>query len=213
MKSIFFILFLFCLSSCHLLSYKQKPDVRFTQIIKSSPDINSKLLYNGLYSLVKIDSSYSISDSLGKKNDCYVDPIMVYSNGIIDYIGEIYITNIEKRIKYIKKKNLHPDLPFGVYRVNDEMIEASIYLVFEGNGDSFNIWYLCNFTGEIDGSKIINWRMIPPFPNFTRLEKRQNYNQEKMKYLTQAKDFEFKPFIQKTLLDSNSVWLNKFREK
>lgn len=211
MKKIFPIFILVTISSCHLLSYKQKPDDRFNLILNSTPDYDHKLLYHGLYSVVKIDSLSTTIDSLSNKDSVFIDPIMFYGNGIVDYIGKFYSTNFEKRINYIDQKNKFKNLPFGVFRVNDDSVEASIYIVFEGNSNSFNIWYLCNFTGMVSGDSITNWRMIPPYPNFTDLEKRQKFNQEKFNYLLQPKAFIFQPFIQKTFLDSNNVWLNKYR--
>ncbi len=212
MKQICTILITISLNSCHLLSYRQEPNEKFNQIINVLPDNNRELKYNGLYTLISIDSSSLVSDTIHRKDDSFIDPIMFYGNGIVDYIGDIYFSNNEKRKSYIDKKNKFTNLPCGIFSVNNKKIEASIYMVFEGNGDGFNIWYLCNFTGVIDGNRILNWKMIPPVPKFTKLEKRQDYNQKKITYLMQSKDFEFKPFIYKTMLDSNNIWINKYKK-
>jgi len=155
-----------------------------------------------------------IMDSLDKlhKNG-FIDPIVFYGNGVFTHLGYRSNYSPDEYEKIFRTQIMTGyNERWGVYSISDSIVKATIHWTFEGRGGSFSYSYLCNFEGVIVRKKILNWHMVEPYPNLSKLELGFVYNQSKLQYLKTPKEFTFTPFPEKTLVDSNAVWILKYRQ-
>jgi hypothetical protein len=206
------LLLMYILTGC---SYEQQLTASFIQTLnKPVLPYNNPLLLNGVYSMTDCEDAY-IMDSLNNlRKDGFIDPIIFYGNGVFTHLG--YCTNysIEKYQKIIKTQLATGYFQrWGVYNISDSLLKASIHWVFVGRGQSLSYSYLCNFEGIIEKNKILNWHMVEPYPSLSKLEQSFIENQIFLHYLKTPKEFTFKPFPEKTTVDSNAVWIMKYKNE
>ncbi len=205
------MLVLVLVNSC---SYKQQPTASFIQTLNKPvlPE-NNPLYLNGVYSMTDCEDTH-IMDSLNNLNkNGFIDPLVFYGNGVYTQFG--YRSNYSTdKYKEFFINGLATEYPkkWGVQSITDSLLKTTIHWVFVGRGGSFSYSYLCNFEGIIENNKIINWHLVEPYPKLSRLEHSFVYNQKLLLYLKTSKEYTFRPFPEKKSVDSNAVWIMKYKQ-
>jgi hypothetical protein len=212
-----FIIPILLTTGCRSFGYTEKPNKDFLLLLNKQSSNTDILQLNGLYSLVEFKGlTNQCSEGVNFDEDIFTDPLFFYGNNIYKNIGGLYSYTREgqKNIFLDSKDHLLNQAAWGVYVIRDSTIYAISYSYFVGTSSIWNNRLLCYFVGKIKSKqRIEDWHMIPPFPNLTRKQSEFKANKLKMIYLTTKKTFVFQKFPIKTSLDSNKVWVNKYKTK
>ena len=179
-------------------------------------DVSTGPLLNGVYTMVLYENSTHIIDSIHKvEGNGFITPIILYGNNIFSRTGQFAFHSIEEENHlFNNEKDFMLNKPWGVYQTEKDVIKAICYVSFRGNSHNWDNRYLCYFEGRMEGrAKIVNWHIVPPYPDLTDRELKYEYNQRILKELKANKTYEFRPFAAKTNIDSTKVWINKYKEE
>lgn len=178
-------------------------------------DVNTGPFLNGVYTMVLYENSSYIVDSINNAEGVgFIDPLIFYGNKIFSCTGLFSFHSIEwENHLFNDEKDFMLNRPWGTYHTENDVIKAICYVSFQGNSGNWDNRYLCYFEDRMEGrEKIVNWHIVPPYPDLTARELKYKYNQRILKELKANKTFEFRPFVAKTNIDSTKVWINKYRE-
>lgn len=212
---LFLILIIF--NSCRIFGYKEPANDRFIAILNNKKQTTDKgPLLSGVYTLVEYGNSSHIIDSIHKAEGIgFIDPMIFYGNNLVSQASLFSFHSIEWETHlFVDEKEFMLNKPWGVYEIEYDVIKTIKYVSFRGNSHNWDNRYLCYFVGRMEGrTRIVDWQMIPPYPDLTKRELEYEYNQRILVYLKTQKSFEYKPFLLKTNIDSTKVWINKFRNQ
>jgi len=209
------LLLIISLQSCRIFGYTESPNEQFVEILnKKSQPSDTEPLLDGIYTLTLYDNSSHIIDSIHNVEGAgFICPLIFYGNNLVSRTGlfsfhsEEWLTHL-----FLDETEFMLNKPWGVYDNENGFIKAIIYVSFRGNSHNWDNRYLCYFEGRMEGrEKIVDWHIVPPFPDLTKRELEYKYNQQILKFLKTFKSYEYRPFPMKTNIDSTKVWINKFR--
>jgi hypothetical protein len=209
------MLIVFSLQSCRIFGYTESPNELFVEILNKKNELSdTRLLLNGVYTLTLYYSSSQIIDSIHNVNGAgFISPLIFYGNNLVSETGlsfhsEEWLTHL-----FLDEKEFMSNKPWGVYENENGFVKAIIYVSFRGNSHNWDNRYLCYFEGRMEGrEKIVDWHIVPPFPDLTKRELKYKYNQQILAYLKALKTYEYRLFPMKTNIDSTKVWINKYRQ-
>jgi hypothetical protein len=146
-------------------------------------------------------------NTINNKTIC-VNRLLFYKNNLVLCIlgySNDSLAEVNHLIKYGQyQTNVNK---WGVYSIDSDTIKAIIYWCFNRNHSNLYIDKACYYSGIITtGDSIINWRMIPPYPEYNR-----TYNPDYTSFETIPQTLHYIKFPAKLMVDSNKVWLNKYR--
>lgn len=210
-----FIIPILFTTGCRSFGYIEKPSNDFLDLLNAESTNTDILFLNGLYQLVEYNGSTNkITETKLREGVGYIDPMYFYGNNVFTRTGGLrsHSDSWESSFFVEQKDFLLNRSSWGVYKVKDSIIYAIAYIYFVSSSDIMNTRYLCYFTGKIKNkSRIEEWQMIPPYPLLTKNQAKLNANISQLMYLKAKKTFVFQKFPIKTSLDSNKVWINKFK--
>lgn len=206
------------LVACRSFGFVQRPSNDFLHYLNNNQVNNSvSPSLNGLYHLVEFDkSSKEIETAYTNFGEGIIAPIYFYGNHLIKARGTFYFdcSSINREFYSFKDypNSLLDSKLWGVWSVSDSMINAICYTIFASQSSIWNCYYLCHYQGKLDGKdRIVDWHMVPPYPELTEFQLSFGVNLRQLEYLKAKKTFVFQKFPIKTALDSNKVWINRYK--
>ena len=134
------------------------------------------------------------------------EPIIFFRNGNVLFQKRL-TPRKEVFLDWISGNYLYQSEGWGTYNVEGNIVTAIIYINFKrGSAYSPILRTPCIFEGNItDPSAIENWRMIPPYPTYT---KDADKNEEYANFLKESITVSFKPIPEIGLIQPLKAWLN-----
>jgi len=209
------LLIIVSFSSCRIFGYIESPNEQFIEMLNNkSQGTEVGPLLSGIYTLALFENSSHIIDSIHiAKGIGFISPLIFYGNNLISRTGQFSFHSMEwESHLFNEEKEFMLSKPWGVYKTENEVIKAICYVSFRGNSHNWDNRYLCYFEGRMEGrTKIVDWHIIPPFPDLKKGELEYSYNQRILTFLKAYKTYEYRPFPMKTNIDSTKIWINQFR--
>lgn len=213
-----FLLVTATLFACRGLGYIQKPSNDLIYQLNNKGNGSTILpSLNGMYHLVEFDrSTNEIETAYTNFGEGIIAPIYFYGNHLLMARGTYFFdcSSLNREYYYFVDypNSLLDRKLWGVWEVKDSVIHAICYTIFESQSSIWNTYYLCHYQGKLVGNnKIVDWHMIPPYPELSEFQLKFGGNHRQLEYLKAKKTFVFQKFPIKTSLDSNKVWINKFK--
>ena len=198
LKLLFCIITFSLLQSCFTTSEPISDEVIFS-LNKKQNFISSKLKWDGIY--VNVNPRFSKF----KYNDLYC---FYKNNLILRSIGYAIDSNTEVNqfVKYGVMQTYGNW--WGTYSFKGDTISAIIYWPFNRHNANLYANTSCHYKGILmNGDSIVDWKMIPPYPEYDK-----QFNADYITVEIKPKTFYFMKFPAKLMVDSNKVWLNKYRK-
>ena len=173
----------------------------FKKLLNEPKILDTQIYFNGFYNEECADSDAITDRSV---DSLYLHPLFFFKNGLIsyDHYSAYNSAHFKKDItnpKMLKKRQFV--MNWGTYKIEGNEIKAIIVMMY---WDVF-VWEpeATYFSGTIvNKNSIVNWHPVPPFPEIKH---------GGIGLRTGTSKFYFKPFEDKRLIDSNKVWVNKYR--
>jgi hypothetical protein len=194
----------------------EKPSAAFLAALNAPPaDFSGcKLKFNGFYDNTTFRADELRLDAQGRINTrkyYSVKPTFFFTNGFVFMDGassldSVGYTNIMGNKGLINEQTFDA---WGPFSIRHDTIRAIVYHHFfknEAIGKRRNLTY---FEGILkDSATIINWKMVPPYPKVNMEANGGTMESEK-----KESTLKFVAFPAKTNIDSNNVWINKYKTK
>ena len=190
----------------------EKPSAVFLSTLNEPPrDFSgSKLKFNGFYENSTFRDKLRL-DAQGRLNTnkyYSVKPIFFFTNGLVVMDNASSYDSISYANTLVGINELTFDA-WGPFSIRHDTIRAIVYHHFfknEAIGKRRNLTY---FEGILkDSATIINWKMVPPYPKVNMEANGGTMESEK-----KESTLKFVAFPAKTNIDSNNVWINKYKTK
>jgi hypothetical protein len=209
------------LNSCRTGVYTQAPSYEFSTIINdSSGTENGKLNFNGAYHFIE-ESNYNQGTDYenGKPTRVvavpYLDkPVFFLKNNLMFFDNTLSLDSsvffTGERMYGTDEK--HYSNNWGTYKIENNVITAIFYYPYVGGnlvGKGYTQRLLTYFQGNIKNrDTITDWHMIPPYPNISSKANQYEFNS----FMT-PRELYFKKVPIDKLINPDSAWINKFKNK
>jgi len=198
LKLLFCIITFSLLQSCFTTSEPISDEVIFS-LNKKQNFTSSKLKWGGMY----VDNR---PGSGMYKNRCRY---AFYKNNLI-FCGIGVSTDSTKEAENFLKYGAMQTYIYwwGTFKLKEDTISAIIYWPFNRHNANLYANTSCHYKGILmNGDSIVDWKMIPPYPEYDK-----QFNADYITVEIKPKTFYFMKFPAKLMVDSNKVWLNKYRK-
>ena len=203
MKYLFAPLIFFCVGCASVHTRSQ--DRQLSELLKSyNKEAVSGVRFDGVYSFY--DTSVNYCGTRIADQSEYASPIFFFANGLfIGYNGstsdsKFLVQDVQNSV--LTKR--HHILDVAAFEVRNDTIKATGSFVMSTSGNTIR-HFIAHFRGILKSpDTIVNWRMVPPYPKIS-------WRLNDLDYLKKPRMLVFKSLAGKTQIDSNAIWINKFK--
>lgn len=196
---------LICITACNSSKIPKASPEFFSLLNKEKNFSNTKVKLNGYYSL----------DPAPKGNPKIsgpLSPVIFYGNGVI-YHEQSNFMNEKNLSVYLTNKGLE-NISWneqGTFDISHDTIYAILFCRYNKNNANIYTRELAFFRGIVRGDSILNWKMMKPYPPAPY--KYPDFNEKIIERDTTPKTLYYHHFPSKTVLDSNKLYVNEYRNK